>query len=155
MNIFLYSFVLRNIKNYIHRRYVPRWFHWLTEEFNLYSLVLQLYSSVLTDECFIVSCSARKNRNFSSKNVTTIWLAHKQYIKQLNGFGALSAKLNIKYSTGYYCKPIHFTGAVHHAIKRRISGISFTGAHLQNNVGFTYWHHCTNMAKTWYSNKIY
>jgi hypothetical protein len=50
MNIFLYSLVPKNIKNYIHRCYVSRCFHRLTKEFTLYSSVLQLYSSVVTDE---------------------------------------------------------------------------------------------------------
>jgi hypothetical protein len=29
----------RNIKSYIHRLYIPRYFHLLTEEYKLYSLV--------------------------------------------------------------------------------------------------------------------
>jgi hypothetical protein len=53
----IYSSVPRNIDNYIRWRYIPRCFHRLTEEFTLYSLVIQLYSSVVIDKCFIVSCS--------------------------------------------------------------------------------------------------
>jgi hypothetical protein len=61
MNIFVYSSIPRNIKNYIHRCYVPRCFHRLIEEFTVSSSVIQLYSSVVTNEFFVVSCSACLN----------------------------------------------------------------------------------------------
>jgi hypothetical protein len=56
-NIFLYSSVSRNIKNYIHRCYITQYIHWLTEEFIIYSSLLQVYSSVVTNEYIVDSCS--------------------------------------------------------------------------------------------------
>jgi hypothetical protein len=46
-----------NIGAYIHQRYIPRFLNWLTEEYNIYSLVMKVCSSVITDECSFVSCS--------------------------------------------------------------------------------------------------
>jgi hypothetical protein len=57
MNIFLYFSAPKNIKNYIRRCYIPLRFHRLTDEFILYFLVIQLYSTVETDEFLVVSCS--------------------------------------------------------------------------------------------------
>jgi hypothetical protein len=42
---------------YIHQCYVPRLFCWLTKEFTLNLSVSYVNSSVVTDECIIVSCS--------------------------------------------------------------------------------------------------
>jgi hypothetical protein len=47
-----------NIVLYIHQCYIPRLLHWLAEEYNLYFSVIELRSSVITDEPFCVSCSA-------------------------------------------------------------------------------------------------
>jgi hypothetical protein len=45
-----------NIVAYIHRCYIPR----LTEEYNIYSSVMKVCSSVITDERSCVSCSVRR-----------------------------------------------------------------------------------------------
>jgi hypothetical protein len=58
--IFLYFSVLRSIIIYIHRCYVPQLFRWLTKKFNIYFLIIQLNSSILTDEYFMISCSGFK-----------------------------------------------------------------------------------------------
>jgi hypothetical protein len=57
-NILLYSSVPRNIVPHIRQRYIPRLFHRLTEEYDLYFSVMQLNLSVITDEYVLVSCSA-------------------------------------------------------------------------------------------------
>jgi hypothetical protein len=46
-----------NIGAYIHRHYIPQFLHWLTEEYNIYSSVIKVCSSVIIDECSCVSCS--------------------------------------------------------------------------------------------------
>jgi hypothetical protein len=38
----------------IHRYYIPLLFHWLTDEYNIYSLVIQLNSLIITDEYVLV-----------------------------------------------------------------------------------------------------
>jgi hypothetical protein len=57
MNIFLYSSASRNIILYIHQCYVPWLFCRLTKEFTIYSSIIQLNTSVVTNEYFVVSCS--------------------------------------------------------------------------------------------------
>jgi hypothetical protein len=56
MNILLYSSVPRNIITYSRWRYIPQLFRQLTEEYNLYSSVIQLNSSIITDEYVVLSC---------------------------------------------------------------------------------------------------
>jgi hypothetical protein len=46
-----------NIVAYICRRYIPWFLHWLTEEYDVYSSVMKVCSSVITDEHVCVSCS--------------------------------------------------------------------------------------------------
>jgi hypothetical protein len=46
-----------NIGAYIHQCYIPRFLHRLTKEYNVYSLVMKVYSSVITDEHSCVSYS--------------------------------------------------------------------------------------------------
>jgi hypothetical protein len=46
-------------RGYIHLSYIPQGFHRLTNEFKLNLSVSWVYSSVLTDEYFVVSCSVR------------------------------------------------------------------------------------------------
>jgi hypothetical protein len=46
---------------YIHQRYIPQLLSWLTAECNLYSSVIELRSSVTTEECILVSCSVFKS----------------------------------------------------------------------------------------------
>jgi hypothetical protein len=41
---------------YSHWRYIPQLFRQLTEEYNLYSSVIQLNSSIITDEYVVLSC---------------------------------------------------------------------------------------------------
>jgi hypothetical protein len=41
----------------IHRCYIPQLLRRLTKEYNLFSSVIQLHSSVITDEYVLVSCS--------------------------------------------------------------------------------------------------
>jgi hypothetical protein len=50
MNILLYFSVPRNIIAYICQRYIPRLLYRLIGEYNLYFLVIQLCSSIITDE---------------------------------------------------------------------------------------------------------
>jgi hypothetical protein len=47
-----------NIVAYIRRCYIPRLLHRLTEKYNVYSSVMKVCSSVITDERVCVSCSA-------------------------------------------------------------------------------------------------
>jgi hypothetical protein len=42
---------------YIHWHYILGLLHQLTKEYNLYSLVTKIRSSVITEECILVSCS--------------------------------------------------------------------------------------------------
>jgi hypothetical protein len=51
------SSVPMNIGSYIHWSYIPRLFERLTEEYNVYSSVMKVCSSVITDKHFDVSCS--------------------------------------------------------------------------------------------------
>jgi hypothetical protein len=46
-----------NIGAYIHWRYIPQFLCRLTEEYNVYSSVMKVCSSVVTDERSCVSCS--------------------------------------------------------------------------------------------------
>jgi hypothetical protein len=64
----LYSSVSMNVWTYIRRSYISRLLHQLSEEYNLSSLIYKLCSSIITDECFIVSCSDERQ---SSKDVWT------------------------------------------------------------------------------------
>jgi hypothetical protein len=57
MNILLYFSVPRNIVAYIHRCYISRLFRRLTEEYKLRSLVIEVRSSVITEERILVSYS--------------------------------------------------------------------------------------------------
>jgi hypothetical protein len=57
INILLYSSIPRNIMTYIHRCYIPCLFHRLTKELILYPSVLEVYSSVVNNKYFMVSCS--------------------------------------------------------------------------------------------------
>jgi hypothetical protein len=52
--IIIYSSVLRNIVVYIRWRYIPRLLRWLTEEYKLYSSVIELCSSVITEERILI-----------------------------------------------------------------------------------------------------
>jgi hypothetical protein len=42
---------------YIHRHYISRLLHRLTEEYSLYSSVIELRSSVITEKRILISCS--------------------------------------------------------------------------------------------------
>jgi hypothetical protein len=57
MNIILHSSLPMNIVYYIHLRYIPGGFCWLTDKFKLNSSVSWIHSSVLTKEYFVVSYS--------------------------------------------------------------------------------------------------
>jgi hypothetical protein len=46
-----------NIIAYIHRRYIPRLLRRLIEEYNLHLSVIEVRSSVIINERFLVSCS--------------------------------------------------------------------------------------------------
>jgi hypothetical protein len=48
-----YNVYSSNIGAYIHQRYIPR----LIEEYNVYSSIIKVCSSVITDECSNVSYS--------------------------------------------------------------------------------------------------
>jgi hypothetical protein len=58
MNILLYSSIPTNIVTYIRERYIPRFLHQLTEKCNLRSSVIEVCSSVITDEHILVFYSA-------------------------------------------------------------------------------------------------
>jgi hypothetical protein len=53
--ILLYSLVPRNIVTYIYRCYIPRLLSQLTVEYTLYSSVIELCSSTITEEHILVS----------------------------------------------------------------------------------------------------
>jgi hypothetical protein len=63
MIILLHSSVPRNTVAYIRWWYIPRLLHLLTEEYNIYSSVIQLRSSVITEEHILVSCCVWENNN--------------------------------------------------------------------------------------------
>jgi hypothetical protein len=44
----------------IHRRYIPWLLHQLIEEYNIYSSVMKVYLSVITDERVCVSCNVER-----------------------------------------------------------------------------------------------
>jgi hypothetical protein len=58
MNILVYSSVPMNIVAYIRGRYIHRLLRQLTEEYKLRSSVIELCSSVITEERVMVSYSA-------------------------------------------------------------------------------------------------
>jgi hypothetical protein len=53
---------------YIFRCYIPRLFHRLTEEYKLCSSIIELHSSVITEERVLVSYSECTDKNSSSRS---------------------------------------------------------------------------------------
>jgi hypothetical protein len=48
--VLIYSSVLINIETYIHRCYIYRFLHWLSDEYNVYSSVIKVCLSIIIDE---------------------------------------------------------------------------------------------------------
>jgi hypothetical protein len=65
----------REIYFYIRQSYIPQLLHRLTEEYNVYSSVMNVCLSVITDECSCVFCSEVINNldiEISSTNLSSM-----------------------------------------------------------------------------------
>jgi hypothetical protein len=74
---------------YIHRCYIPQLLRFLTEEYNLHSLVIEVRLSVITNKRFLVFCSAYSSSRPLSMTCSDLWTIQQRKYKECQKGGSL------------------------------------------------------------------
>jgi hypothetical protein len=62
-----------NIVSFIHQCYIPRLLHRLTDKYNVYSSVIKVCSSVITDITDVVMVPSRNPNNWAPRMIGTTY----------------------------------------------------------------------------------